>query len=88
MHSFVQKQHMCMAKNVGGSGMGDRPCKITFFGCSVYRRGSSFYADWHVGLVDVQIEWCYIVLYVIVLVCVRWWADGWVVEARRVKAND
>ena len=61
-----------MAKNVGGSGMGDRPSKITYLGCSVHRRGSSFYAYWHVGLVDVQIECCYIVLYVIVLVCVRW----------------
>ena len=31
MHSFVQEQHMCMDKNVGGSHMGDKPCKTASF---------------------------------------------------------
>src|SRR6187401_16282 len=31
MHSFVQEQHMCIDKNVGGSGMGDKPCKTASF---------------------------------------------------------
>ena len=45
MHIFVQERRMFLPKHAGGSGMGDKACKTSFFVVLVHRRASSFYLD-------------------------------------------
>ena len=88
MHIFVQERGMFLPKHPGGSGMGDRACKTSFF--------SGFGAPKNLLLLSrltcrpfgTQMESCRIVLYVIVPICGRGCAHGRVEDARRVRAND
>ena len=65
MHIFVKERGMFLHKHSGGSGMGDRACKTSFFGVLVRRRTSSFSPEWHVGLL--VCKWNHVALFCMLL---------------------
>ena len=71
MHIFVQERGMFLPKHAGGSGMGDRACKTSFFGGFGAPKSLLLLSRLTSRPFGMQMGSCHIVLYVIVPICVR-----------------